>query len=272
MIDQGVRAPIRLNINKAEEKDSSGKSDSSSPVLALERGLLAIRAFVRKAPIASSDDAQRRAKLDWAQRIWNEGWPLSGTVAEVYLLSRGIAFDKDFPEALRFHPSISHEITRTHYAALIAAVTDLDGQFVGLDRTYLAPTGRCQAEVSYGRAKRTLGEWFGSHIHLSEDLDKKLVIAESIETALTIQRACPELPVWASMTLGNMKAPVPTHVQELYLCPDHDRRDPRSAERLLMDAVRVHQKAGHRVLLILPPHGLNFNDLLLAESTRGQNA
>lgn len=68
-----------------------------------------------------------------------------------------------------------------------------------------------------------------------------------------------------------MKAPVPPHVQEIYLCPDHDRRDPRAAERLLMDAVRVHQRAGYRVLLILPPQGLNFNDLLLAESTRGQN-
>lgn len=202
MIDQGIRAPHILNLNKAEEKDSSGKTDSNPPVLALERGLLAIRAFVRKAPIASSDDSQRRAKLDWARRIWNEGWPLSGTVAEVYLLSRGIVFDGDFPDALRFHPSISHEISRTHYAALIAAVTDLDGQFVGIDRTYLAPTGRCQAEVSYGRAKRTLGEWFGAYIHLSEPVGKKLVIAESIETALTLQRACPELSVWASMTLG----------------------------------------------------------------------
>lgn len=250
-----------MSISFPNPKDST----QERPALSLEKGRMAIRAFIRKAQIATSDHIQRQQKVEWAQRIWNEGWPIIGTAAERYLFTRGIIFDSTAPEALRFHPSISHEPTRKHYSALIAAVTNADGQLVGIHRTYLEADGSCKANVSFGGSKRMLGDCFGSYVRLSEQVEKKLVIAESIETALTIMQACPELPVWSAMALGNMKSPVPAHVQEIILCADGDNREPRTAERLLLDAVRVQQDANHRVLIARPPQGLDFNDLLLTE-------
>ncbi len=45
-------------------------------------------------------------------------------------------------------------------------------------------------------------------------------MTETIESALTIARACPDLTVYASMALNNLKARVPEAVKELILCPE----------------------------------------------------
>lgn len=275
MADQGDRVPFGVGIPSDSKNKLEGRATQSQNeplqrprTLSLEKGRMTIRAFIRKAQIAASDHVQRRQKVDWSQRIFNESWPITDTDGERYLFSRGIEFaEQTPPEALRFHPSILHEPTRKQYPALIAAVTNADGALVGIHRTYLEPGGKSKANIPFGGAKRMLGDCYGSFVRLSTNVEKKLVVTESIETALTIMQACPELPVWAAMSLGNMKSPVPSSVQEIILCADGDNRDPSAAERLLMDAVRLQQEANHRVLIARPPKGLDFNDILLAESS-----
>ena len=274
MTDQGDRASFGVDTpsDKGQKAENNGPSNETgvtkgrTQALSLEKGRMTVRAFIRKAQIAASDHVQRRQKVDWSQRIFNESWAITDTDGERYLFSRGIEFaEQPPPEALRFHPSVLHEPTHKHYPALIAAVTNADGCLVGIHRTYLQPGGKSKADIPFGGTKRMLGDCYGSFVRLSTNVEKKLVITESIETALTIMQACPEMPVWAAMSLGNMKAPVPSHVQEIILCADGDNRDPNAAERLLMDAVRLQQEANHRVLIARPPQGLDFNDLLLTE-------
>ena len=131
---------------------------------------------------------------------------------------------------------------------MISPVHNLDGEFVGVHKTYLAADGKGRADVT-GDARRMLGYCHGSYIQLSEAKGFRLVVTESIEAALAIQQACPGCPVWSAMTPANMRAPVPTSVKEVILCPSGDDRNKDTNAKLVRDAVREHLNRGTRVLL-----------------------
>src|SRR5260370_21537685 len=79
-------------------------------------------------------------------------YPLAGTIAEAYLRSRGIAITPDL-RALRFHPRCFYRTTDEAtganryevWPALLAAVTDREGEVTGVHRTWRHPSRPGQA-------------------------------------------------------------------------------------------------------------------------------
>jgi len=223
-----------------------------------------VGAAIQHAILPPSDDAARRHKREVAQKIWNESLIAPRSLVERYLFTKGLFFDGPLPENLRFHPNLYHEPRRSYFPAMVAKAEDLQGKFAGIHRTYLTPDGLNIAKPSTGGARRMLGDCFGSYVHLREGNPNKVVIAECIESALTIAQACPEYTVYSSMALGNLKAPVPEGAEEVILCADGNNNSPHMAERILMEAARKHSSRGHRVLLARAPLGMDFNDMFLA--------
>ncbi|MGA9486056.1 MAG: DNA primase, partial [Methylocella sp.] len=87
---------------------------------------------------------------DAARRLLAMSQPITGTVVEKYLRSRGITALHE-TGSLRFHPRCYHQPdayspTET-WPAMIAAVTELDGKITGVHRTWLDPSGRDKAPV-----------------------------------------------------------------------------------------------------------------------------
>ena len=103
-----------------------------------------------------------------AQRLFASAKPIPGTLAAIYLRSRGIADVHDLP-ALRFHPRCfyrAHEgVPPETWPALLAAVTDLDGAITGVLRTWLARDGSGKAPLATPR--RSLGHLLGSGVRES---------------------------------------------------------------------------------------------------------
>ena len=80
-----------------------------------------------------------------ARRLWAMGKPIAGTLAERYLAGRGIVGVRTV-STLRFHPNCYYWCEdRTDkgrpeaWPALLAKVTDADGNITGLHRTWLDP-------------------------------------------------------------------------------------------------------------------------------------
>ena len=100
-----------------------------------------------------------------AQRLFASATPIPGTLAAIYLRSRGITDVHDLT-ALRFHPTCfyrAHEgAPRESWPALLAAVTDLDGAIAGVLRTWLARDGSGKAPLATPR--RSLGRLLGSGV------------------------------------------------------------------------------------------------------------
>ena len=193
--------------------------------------------------------------------ILSRAVPIAGTPAETYLASRGLEAP-DIPDLL-FHPDLTYWDTRTGYPALVALVRDAAGEQTAIHRTYLVPDGAAKADVP--KPRMMLGSVAGGAVRLGQNADGVLGLAEGIETALAVMRACPRLPVWASLSSGNLEqAVLPPAVSRVVVLADNDGAGAGlgAARRA---AERFHAE-GRRVWIAHPPAaGDDFNDLLLAE-------
>lgn len=162
-----------------------------------------------KAEHQAETEAERaEQRRQTAGRIWYGAKPIAGTLAEAYLVKRGIpAPPQGWPDCLRFHPSITHDLDRERPAgpALIARVDGPQGRPCGVWRIYLAP----EATKIAGNAKLGLGAVAGGAVRLG-GAGEHIGGAEGIETALaawTLERY--RLPVWAMLSTSGISGFVP---------------------------------------------------------------
>jgi len=190
-----------------------------------------------------------------ARRLFDMAQTIAGTLAETYLSHRGIALDHPVP-ALRFHPRCLYRgepATPVAMPALLAAVTDLEGAITGIQRTWLAVSGRGKAPVATPR--RALGRLSGNAVRFGQARDV-LVAGEGIETVLSLKTVLPGLPMVAALSatqLANLV--VPPSVQRLYVARDRDEAGRAAFERL----ARRARGLGITVRALDPVEG-DFND------------
>jgi hypothetical protein len=198
--------------------------------------------------------------VEAASRLFAASESLAGSLAEVYLRSRGIT--QAVPSStLRFHPKCLHrdegQTKPVPRPAMIAAVTDGAGALQGVHRTWLALDGQDKAAVDTPR--RAMGHLLGNAVRIAP-ADQTLVLGEGIETMLSVREAAPSLPVWAALSSGHLGAVLlPDGLQRLYIAIDRDPAGQRAAERLTARATEV----GIAVRVLEPRLG-DFNDDLRA--------
>ena len=200
-------------------------------------------------PRPALDDAKRTA---FARRIWRESSRAAGSLVEAYLRSRGIAIPP--PPSLRFHPTLRHP--PGVYAPAMVAAVQTEEQIVAVHRTYLKADGSGKAALE--PAKALLGPAAGAAIRFAKAGDV-VVLAEGIETALSVAQACPEMPVWAAISASLMsRTELPKCVRTVLIAADADSAGDKAA---LQAAARFTREG--RCVKIAKPHGAkDFNDIL----------
>jgi len=197
---------------------------------------------------------------DAARRLLVMSYPLAGTIAEIYLQTRGIAITPDL-RALRFHPRCFYRITDEATGAnryevwpvLLATVTDLDGKVTGVHRTWLDPSGRDKAPVPSPR--RALGEIAGRGVRFGT-ADDVMAAGEGLETVLSVRTMLPAMPMAAALSANHlaMFRPPPT-LRRLYVAQDNDSAGRRAAQQLSCRA-----QIGGIEAITLTPRLKDFND------------
>lgn len=185
-----------------------------------------------------------------ASRLWKASVPITGTLAESYLLARGLA--APFPKALRFNPAtiLGSGVDKKVMPAMIAAVEN-DLEVVAVQRTFLDPDEVLRRPIA--KPKVSLGLLGTAAIRLAPATDE-LGLAEGIEDALSAM-AWQGTPTWA---LGGVErlafVAIPEKVRRVIVYADRGR----AAERLFAKA-HDHLAAGGREVVNLPPPG-GFDD------------
>lgn len=150
-----------------------------------------------------------------ALALWSETTSPIGTLAERYLVSRGLSAD-GIDHAIRFHRGLLLDGVRR--PAMVAMFRDmLTNAPVAVHRTFLDDGGRKLERKMLGPAK-------GAAIKLSPDQDVEggIGIAEGIETALTIMSSGWR-PVWALGSAGAIERfPILPGVSSITVFADHD--------------------------------------------------
>ncbi len=223
------------------------------------------------APIPAAVQREKsETETAWLMRAWAEASSISGSLAASYLSARGIDPRRIPVKAfsyLRFETSSLHKETGKRFAAMLGYIANGAGELIGLHRTYLecrtvhdGAVRACKAPVQ--PAKKMFGRFGGGAIPLCAPASR-LLLAEGIETALSVHQAT-KLPVWAALSLGNLSAvELPVCVKEVVLCADSDSKDEQRFEAALSKAVVLHGLLGRKVLIARAKAGCDFNDMLM---------
>ncbi|MGE0761874.1 MAG: toprim domain-containing protein [Bdellovibrionales bacterium] len=193
-----------------------------------------------------------------ALKLWHSTQALApNDTASVYLKNRGLTSHLGI-KALRSHPNLEYRKNGKiigKFPALVAKVTDVQGKFLAIHRTFLDPSG---AKANVTEVKMMLGPVDGGSVqfdHASEVLN----IAEGIETALAV-RELSGGPTWAAMTAGNLeKLEIPNSVKKVTIWADLDpnKRGEKAAHAL---ARRLYH-LGVQTIIKLPEAQMNTEKL-----------
>lgn len=221
-----------------------------------------------------------------ATTIFLAGLPALDTPVDGYLKNRKIDLRHlgHVPGPLRYHPRLLHGGIRDYLPAMVAAVNGPGGHLVAVHRTWLEYAGGAWIKARLGRYdnKMVLGTHPGGSIHLWKGAsDKKLkdapegdpvVIAEGIETALSIVMRAPERRVLCGLNQGNMGGVwLPPQIGDVILAldndaaVDNDKSEEKRAKAELATARmlnRWYERGYKNVRIIRSPVGKDFNDAL----------
>lgn len=222
-----------------------------------EQSEAARKAAERKRKEREREDARRaQRKRLRATDIWRAGVPISGTLAETYLLKRGIA-PSDWPASLRFAPSLEWELGRVRsvdgwaagpaFPALVAAVQAPTRDLVAVWRIYLDAEGN---KAPLDPCKVGLGPAKGGAVRFGPDAET-IGVAEGIETALALRHLVDGLfPIWATLSTSGMATlDVPPGVKEVRIFADSDREriNPRTGETIAPAGIRAAEALEQRL-------------------------
>jgi hypothetical protein len=200
-----------------------------------------------RAPAGSSEAARRLVGMSQ---------PIIGTVVETYLRGRGIA-TLHGTRSLRFHPRCyyrpnEHGPTET-WPAMIAAVTDLDGQVTGAHRTWLAPDGDGKAPVNTPR--RAMGDLLGNAVRFGVP-GSVMAAGEGIETTLSLRLALPGMAMAAALSAAHLAGILfPPTLNRLYIIRDNDPAGDGARDSLIERATDAGIEA-----IVFSPRMEDFNE------------
>lgn len=244
----------------------------------------------------ATEAAEAEAKRRRALALWLEARPaIAGTPVDCYLKARGIdlATLGRQPRALRYHPALWNAESGRKWDAMVAAVRGPDGKHVATHRTWLALVPRPGTNLyRWTKAplevpKKVLGSIGDGFIPLWRGASGKplreapagdtIVIAEGIETALSVAVACPEYRVISAISLGGLaRVALPPAIGTVILAYDNDPPPPRDTppedrrwgawrkQRAARRAAALrYAREGRTVKVAWPPvPGADWNDIL----------
>lgn len=198
-------------------------------------------------PLSMPEAKPKRDMSALAQRLWRASQPLATTLAEDYLLARGLS--GPYPRSLRFNPAtiLGSGDTKRIMPAMIVAFENDEG-VVAVQRTFLDPLDVLRKPIP--KAKVSLGLLGTAAIRLAPATDE-LGLVEGTEDGLSVM-AWFGTPTWA---LGGVErlafVAIPEKVRRVINYRDRGR----AAERLFKKSYDHLAANGREVIDRPPPDG-----------------
>ena len=189
-----------------------------------------------------------------AIRIWKETVDSTGSPVEYYLKNRGLSIP--LPTDLRFHPRLRHP-SGSFWAALVAAVRDARGNFLGIHRIFLTFEG---TKAPVDPVKMSLGPIKTGSVWLGKVRDE-VILCEGIETGLSVFQATGK-PVWSCLSTSGLKTVLlPESISTVWIAADGDP----PGEKAARECARRFAGKVKKIRIARPPEGQDFNDLIVKE-------
>ncbi len=220
---------------------------------------------------AAQEDARKRQqeaeterKVETVRSIWSEAIPIKGTLAERYLVGRGVA-PMDWPPSLRFHAGLKHT-SGLILPALICGVQNAARALVALWRIFLDRDG---SKAKVENPKLGLGPAGGGAVRLGP-LAPEICVCEGVETGFGVGCLTKwSKPVWPLLSTSGMTGwEPPQGIRKVQIYADGDRHKVRDGKvsdppgRVAAHALKA-RLAGRGIEAVIhePPAGSDWLDI-----------
>ncbi|MCC8399436.1 MAG: toprim domain-containing protein [Rickettsia endosymbiont of Platyusa sonomae] len=166
--------------------------------------------------------------------------------------------------------------SKKHHPAILAFARDSKGTLTGVQAIYLDHNTGYKANVLVD--KRCFGKISGSFVEIQKSVstnsqdnvpaDNVTIIAEGVETALSIQEAGINGKILCSLGVMNIKNYQPQSNERILIAADNDGSDAVSLRTVTTAKAKLEQE-GAIVSIVMPPKEGDFNDVL---KTQGKEA
>jgi Ti-type conjugative transfer relaxase TraA len=210
------------------------------------------------------DQAVRAAKARITQDLYNRSKDIEkGSVAARYLAeARGINCDLSADIKTT---SILDLASGKRFPAIVAFARDESGTITGGQQLLLDPATASKADVEV--PKKSFGKIAGSFVEIAvtgknteHDHHNLTIIAEGLETALSIKQAGINAKILCSLGISNIKNYSARHGEKIIIAADHDRAG-SITNQTIVDAQYV-LSANAMVRIVRPTQLGDFNDIL----------
>lgn len=227
----------------------------------------AIRSAYGNAPVEAKHVERDRPNGEAHKKIWDSAQPPSeGGPLHTYQTKR---FGRPWPSnAIREANKFYHPEGKDYFTAMVARVSDPQGNLVNLHVTYLTQGGE---KAAVAPNKKVLPGKLpeGSAIRIWPSA-KMMGIAEGIETAISAAVLF-RMPVWAAIN-GSMLAKwiPPENAETICVFGDNDENYTGQAKAYAL-ANRLATQFGKQVIVKIPPEtGWDWNDRLKSKLANSQ--
>ncbi|KJV80285.1 toprim domain protein [Rickettsia hoogstraalii str. RCCE3] len=170
--------------------------------------------------------------------------------------------------------------SKQYYPALIAFARSKDGKITGGQAIYLNKDTNNKAEIEVN--KRSFGKIRGSFVEISKNHEQKTkqsnkqinnsvsnvtIIAEGVETALSIGEAGIKGKILCSLGVSNIRNHEPIKGERIIIAADNDGKDAVSVRTIIKAQEELISK-GAVVSIIRPPEKGDFNDMLKSQRAK----
>jgi len=217
---------------------------------------------VNVTPNLDKESKIRDRKRDALRRVWAKSqWPNAGPVIRYFENRLGI-LPEPFPQNILYHHNLPYwnNGRETFHPAMLGIVRDSDEEVVTLHRTYLTQDGY-KATVENPKKIMSIptGSCTGAAIRLYPP-NNELIIAEGIETALSLYVAL-GIPAWAAISAHGLETVfVPASVQHVIIGADNDAN--KRGQQAAYILKRRLLKEGRSVQVMIPEQPGDWNDAL----------
>jgi hypothetical protein len=146
--------------------------------------------------------------------------------------------------------------SKQYYPALIAFVRDQGGKITGGQSIYLNKETSAKADIAVN--KRSFGKISGCFVEIQQDNQQKnkprnnvTIIAEGVETALSLQEAGIKGKIICSLGISNIKNYQPTKGEKIIIAADNDGQSAISVNSVIKAKEQLTAK-GALVSVIMP--------------------
>lgn len=179
------------------------------------------------------------------------------SISKKYLASRGITCDLslDIKTTTMYEQSLQKSMP-----ALIVFARSKDGIITGCQRLVLDPDSAKKAKVDM--PKKSLGTIAGSFVNINHSrLNPNItIIAEGVETALSLKQAGCEANIICSLGISNIKNYEPSIGERIIIAADND--GPDAISNITIEQAASHLSNFGAVRIVRPEIVGDFNDML----------